>query len=289
MSRNASRTEVLIGFLAVLSIFLVVLGNIMLHKGRFPIGVYTIDLFICGIFAWDFARRAGASDARGQFFRRNWYEPLSMVPAVALDLTIGLPIVSVGLRALRLVRFVRVVMAAVRLRRTFAVADRFAERSHLLYLVVITAGIVIAAAFAVLAIEFRLEISPINSVSDALWWSLATVTTVGYGDIVPATVLGRVIGMLLMVVGIGVMATLISQVSAALVESRMGKRAAPPAVAEGKIESLVQMVGNLPQLSDVELGTLLRDIIDVHRQAHTGGGDAPASLGIVGVEKRYVQ
>ena len=271
MPRNVSRTEVLIGFLAILSIFLVVLGHIMLSKGRFPVGVYAIDLFICGVFAWDFVKRAGASGGRGAFLKKCWYEPFSMVPALVLDLTIGLPILSVGLRMLRLVRVVRIVMVAARLRSSLAVADRFAERSHLLYLVVITTGIILAAAFAVLAIEFRYESSPIKSIADAVWWSLATVTTVGYGDIVPATALGRIIGMLLMVVGIGAMATLISQVSASLVESRMGKRAQQPEVAESDIESLVQTVGKLPQLSDAELGTLLRDIIDLHRKARTVG------------------
>jgi len=267
MPRNVSRTEVLIGFLALLSIFLVVLGNIMLHRGRVPVGVYSVDLFICVVFALEFAKRLRASEARGAFLRKHWYESIAMIPALALDLLVGLPVLSAGLRALRLVRFVRVVLVAVRLRRTFAIADRFAERSHLLYLVVITAGIVLAAAFSVLAIEFRYDPSPIKGVADALWWSLATVTTVGYGDIVPATPLGRAIGMLLMVVGIGTMAALISQVSAALVESRMAKQATLADASETDIDKLVEVVGRLPELSDSELGVLLRDIIDVHRQS----------------------
>lgn len=267
MPARVSKAEVLIGFLAVLSIFLVVLGNIMLSRGRFPIGVYTVDLVICGVFAWDFIKRLRASEAKRLFWRQSWYEPLAMIPAIALDLLAGLPVLSTGLRALRLVRFVRVVLVASRLRRTFSVADRFVARSQLLYLVVIVAGVVLAAAFAVLAIEFNSPESQIDGVSDALWWALSTVTTVGYGDIVPATPPGRIVGMLLMVVGIGVMAALISQVSATLVESRLarsrGKRPSAPAAAVERPQATVGRVGDL---SDVELATLLREIVELHCQ-----------------------
>ena len=88
----------------------------------------------------------------------------------------------------------------------------------------ITFGIVFISAFTVLACETGTASAQITNFSDAVWWSISTVSTVGYGDIVPHTVAGRIVGMVLMVVGIGVMAALISQVSATLVESRMKKR-----------------------------------------------------------------
>lgn len=277
MPTKVSRTEIAIGFLAVLSIFLAVLGNIMLARGRFPVGVYTVDLFICALFAWDFVKRLRASQSRQRFLRQYWYELLAMVPALALHLLAGIPALSAGLRALRLVRFARVVLVASRLRRTFSVADRFVEHSQLLYLVTIAAGTVVAAAFAVLTIEFRAPGSQIQGISDALWWALSTVTTVGYGDIVPATPLGRIIGMVLMVVGIGVMAALISQVSATLVESRLARirrpRAATSAAAVARLQATVGRVG---ELTDVELATLLRELVELHCQVQRMGAEPGA-------------
>ena len=280
MPRKVGKAEIIIGFLAVLSIFLIVLGNIMLAQGRVPVGVYTVDLIICAVFAWDFVKRLHHYDSARTFLKEYWYELLAMIPAVALDMLVGLPILSIGLRALRLVRFVRIVLVAARLKRTASAADRFIDRSQLVYLVIITAGIVVAAAFAVLALEFRFEASPIKSVSDALWWSLATVTTVGYGDIVPATPTGRIIGMFLMVVGIGVMAALISEVSAALVESRMGRvalnRRAKSTIKADDVSSLQETVGRVGQLTDAQLTGLLHELIEAHRAGKVRRGEGTA-------------
>ena len=137
---------------------------------------------------------------------------------------------------------------------------------------VIAAGIVIAAAFSVLAIEFKSPGSQIDGVSDALWWALSTVTTVGYGDIVPATPVGRIVGMLLMVVGIGVMAALISQVSATLVESRLARaRGQRSGVRVEDVARLPAMVARLVDLTDGELATLLRGIVELQCRSARGG------------------
>ena len=47
----------------------------------------------------------------------------------------------------------------------------------------------------------------INNYLDALWWSFSTITTVGYGDIVPVTAQGKVLGIISMVIGTGIFAT----------------------------------------------------------------------------------
>lgn len=52
--------------------------------------------------------------------------------------------------------------------------------------------------------------SQINSPLDAIWWTVATVTTVGYGQIIPETLLGRIIGILYMFFGVTLIAVSIS-------------------------------------------------------------------------------
>ena len=74
------------------------------------------------------------------------------------------------------------------------------------------------------------------SLSDALWWSLVTVTTVGYGDITPASLGGKVFGGILMVLGIGFIGLFTGTLAATFVEGRSRRdRGLKPVDCEGHI------------------------------------------------------
>lgn len=62
-------------------------------------------------------------------------------------------------------------------------------------------------ALAVLDAERASEAANITTFGDALWWATATVATVGYGDFTPVTLEGRVVAVMLMIVGIGLVGT----------------------------------------------------------------------------------
>ena len=63
----------------------------------------------------------------------------------------------------------------------------------------------------------------ISSFFDALWWSLATITTVGYGDVFPITAAGRIVGGFTMVVGISTFAIITAKVAEFLVRGDIEK------------------------------------------------------------------
>ena len=65
--------------------------------------------------------------------------------------------------------------------------------------------LVVAASFAYLA-EREAQPAVFASIPDAMWWAIVTMTTVGYGDMVPVTPLGKVIGGLIAVIGLGMVA-----------------------------------------------------------------------------------
>ena len=93
-------------------------------------------------------------------------------------------------------------------------------------------GMTILVNFFVLVISFlfhtiEAENNPrIEGVLDSIWWAYATVTTVGYGDIVPVTSWGKILGIFLMLSGTAVFAIYIGVLANFFLEDRRGNR--PP-------------------------------------------------------------
>ena len=87
-------------------------------------------------------------------------------------------------------------------------------------IVVITTLVTIAGGILIWLVDHR----EFPDLGTSLWWSLQTVTTVGYGDVVPAQTGGRVIGAVLMLQGIGFITVVAASVTAALVDTMRASR-----------------------------------------------------------------
>ena len=59
----------------------------------------------------------------------------------------------------------------------------------------------------------------VRNFGDGIWWALVTITTVGYGDITPVTTLGRVVASSLMLLGLGLIATITAIVSSKFIQN----------------------------------------------------------------------
>jgi voltage-gated potassium channel len=57
------------------------------------------------------------------------------------------------------------------------------------------------------------------NIGDGLWWAIQTVTTVGYGDLVPASTLGRLVAALVMLVGIGFLTVITASITSTFIET----------------------------------------------------------------------
>ena len=66
---------------------------------------------------------------------------------------------------------------------------------------------------------FYISEPQVETFGDGIWWALVTITTVGYGDITPLTTLGRVVAGLLMLLGLGLIATITAIVSAKFIQN----------------------------------------------------------------------
>ena len=82
--------------------------------------------------------------------------------------------------------------------------------NKLLYLLLTAAAVIIIGSLVIFYVESSHPDSQINSMLDAVWWTVATVTTVGYGDIVPVTDAGKVVAIFFMFFGIGTLGVFLS-------------------------------------------------------------------------------
>jgi voltage-gated potassium channel len=157
------------------------------------------DDAICVIFLFDFAHSFATAPDRWRYLRTwGWVDLLSSIPNVQ--------VLRVG-RAGRILRIFRVLRGAKATRvLASCVFERRAE-SAVMAAALSTLLLLVFASVAILHFESVPEAN-IRGGEDALWWSVATVTSVGYGDRYPVTWEGRVVAVTLMLLGMGLVGVL---------------------------------------------------------------------------------
>jgi voltage-gated potassium channel len=158
--------------------------------------VRVIDFVAWATFAVDYAVRIHLAEDRWGFVRSH---PLDLA-AVALP----------ALRVLRLLASIA---------RVGALAQRGRSERVMVTTTLVAVTVVIGAAATVLDAERSAPGSNITTFPDALWWAATTVTTVGYGDRFPVTAEGRLVGVLLMVVGIAVFGSITAALAGRLIRA----------------------------------------------------------------------
>ena len=157
------------------------------------------DLVICLLFFIDFiVQLMQAEDRKRYLWTWGWLDLLSSVPAIEIFRIGRVGRIVRILRVLRAVRSARMLAAAILERRA---------QSAVLATVLMTIILVTVGAVSVLNFEDSPETN-IRTPEDAVWWAVATLTTVGYGDRYPVTSEGRFVGIVLMIAGVGFIGTL---------------------------------------------------------------------------------
>jgi voltage-gated potassium channel len=106
---------------------------------------------------------------------------------------------------------------------------RFGHRVRL-YLLYVSTLVILVSSVAVMVVERNAPGATITSFGDALWWAAETVSTVGYGDMYPVTLAGRVIAVSLMINGFVILSVLTATVAQKFMNSQLGLE--PPAEPE---------------------------------------------------------
>jgi voltage-gated potassium channel len=184
-----------------------------------------IDNVVCGLFFIDFVVRFRRAESKLQFMKWGWIDLLASIPEVAA-LRWG--------RLFRVFRILRMMRAIKSLRIIFDMLFTHNRAGGGVASVLTIAFLVLALSSAGILLAERVPEANIKNAEDAVWWSITTVTTVGYGDRYPVTGLGRIIASVLMFTGVGLFGTL-SGVIASFFLGEKKKEEAPAVVTNNEL------------------------------------------------------
>jgi voltage-gated potassium channel len=175
-----------------------------------------IEIVTVAAFTFEYAARLWVSDQHlplrrhGPFRARLRYvvSPFAIIDVVAIaPFYVSLFVAGTDLRILLVFRLMRLLKLA-RYSPALATLGRVLkeERRALGAAIFVMMVILTIAATAMYHAEREVQPEVFGSIPNAMWWAIATLTTVGYGDTIPQTGLGRLIGGVVMVIGIGMFA-----------------------------------------------------------------------------------
>jgi voltage-gated potassium channel len=213
--------------LIVINLIAVTLESVPDLGARYAFAFELIEYFSLLVFTLEYGLRLWCAVEHGPHQHLSGTRArlkYALSPAGLVDLAAVLPfwlalVLPADFRfvlVFRMVRFFKIARYSPAMRSLLDVLYR--ERRALFGCLVITLGISLVAAALMHLAEGKVQPDKLGTIPDALWWSIVTVGTIGYGDVVPVTVLGKLIatgtiflGLIMMALPIGIIATAFSE------------------------------------------------------------------------------
>jgi voltage-gated potassium channel len=153
-----------------------------------------LDTLICVLLLFDFGIRFYQAESKLAFLKWGWIDLLASIPNV--------PFLRVG-RLVRILRIIRLLRAIRATHKITSLVLKNKLQTGVTSIVLTAFLLVMFCSIGILICEQQNPDANIKTAGDAIWWSVTTITTVGYGDKYPITTEGRIVAMILMVSGIG--------------------------------------------------------------------------------------
>ena len=209
--------------LIVLSIIAVVLESDDYLSRSYHTGFYDFEIFAVAIFTIEYLARLWTSDlkfshlSRWKAAKKFALSPMAIIDFLAIaPFYFELGLVAYGVQKIMDTRFLRV-LRLMRLLRLFKL-NRYndsmklignvlrEEKEKMFITIFMVAILLVLSAALIFMVEHDVQPDKFPNIYTSLWWSIATLTTVGYGDVYPVTALGKILAGLIALLGIGLVA-----------------------------------------------------------------------------------
>lgn len=203
----------------ILSVIIVILDSVPSMTKQYGFYFHTIEWILTILFTIEYALRIYTVHKPGKYIFSFYgiIDLLAILPTYLSLFLVGSHYLMI-IRILRLMRIFRVLKLAryVRAAKSLSIALRSSREKIIVFLEVVVTIVVIVGS-----IMYLVE-GPENgftSIPVSIYWAIVTITTVGYGDIAPHTILGQAIASLLMIVGYSIIAVPTGIISGEIVRS----------------------------------------------------------------------
>jgi voltage-gated potassium channel len=180
--------------------------------------LHAIEVITVAIFTVEYLLRIFVADNK-LGFAFSFFGLVDLLAILPFYLAIGL-----DLRAIRAFRFLRV-FRALKMARYSKAIKRFHRafliaREEIVLFLIVALMVIYVAAVGIYYFENEAQPKAFASVFHSLWWAVATLTTVGYGDVYPITVGGRIFTFFVLIIGLGIVAVPAGLLASALSKAR---------------------------------------------------------------------
>ncbi|MED2009507.1 ion transporter [Brevibacillus borstelensis] len=209
-----------------------------------------VDVILISFLAAEYVIRLWLAQDKKKFVISNWFDLVAMIP---LD------------HYFYLARFMRI-LRLVRILRASPFLWSMLKSKPMQRVIGVVTLIMLWSSGAIYLLEAGINENIVHF-GDALWWSIVTTTTVGYGDISPVTTGGRIMATILMVTGIGTLGALTANFAHHWTEFQEGKGQTPEehVHTEKKMRAL-QQLQQVEQLTSAEYEALTKTIEELYRE-----------------------
>jgi len=173
------------------------------------------------VFSVEYIYRTILNFSRNKNLKYNYsfYGLIDLIAVLPFFLPLAFAFDSRALRILRLIRALRVLKVSQHSKAVKHLLQVFKQiKGELTLTFFLSLILIVFSGIVVYYAENPSQPDVFNNIGNSIWWALATLTTVGYGDIYPITVLGKLIASFVAIVGIGLIAIPTGLISATYVD-----------------------------------------------------------------------
>lgn len=220
--------------LILLNVIAVILGTVKSVEERYQSALRWFEVFSVAVFTIEYLARVWACVSQGEYSRpvvgrlRFMLRPMAVIDLLAV-LPFYLTFFTADLRFIRALRLFRLFRVAKLGRysssvRLFGRVFRNKKEELFVTAMVMLMMIIMSASLMYFA-ENEAQPDKFPDIPSTVWWSVMTLTTVGYGDVFPITLLGKCLAMAIAILGIGMFALPVGIFGAGFVEEIQKKKA----------------------------------------------------------------